>query len=35
VENKYNAGVLATRNFLDMKHDAWAVPAPMVAMLLR
>lgn len=35
VENKYNAGILATRNVLDTSYAAWAVPAPLVAMLLR
>ncbi|MCL2468487.1 MAG: AAA family ATPase [Micrococcales bacterium] len=35
VENKYHGGVLATRNILDLTEPAWAVPAPMVALLLR
>lgn len=35
IENKYQAGILATRNILDMDHPSWAVPAPLVALLLR
>jgi predicted AAA+ superfamily ATPase len=35
VENKYHAGILATRNVLDLGNPAWAVPAPIVALLLR
>ncbi|WP_394288795.1 hypothetical protein [Corynebacterium variabile] len=35
IENKYRAGILATRNILDLTHPAWAVPAPLVALLLR
>jgi predicted AAA+ superfamily ATPase len=34
VENKYGAGVLATKSLLDTDHPAWAVPAPLVALLL-
>lgn len=35
VENKYHAGILATRNILDLDHPAWAIPAPLLALLLR
>lgn len=35
IENKYDGGVLATRNVLDLNHAVWAVPAPMVSLLLR
>ncbi|MFT4164963.1 MAG: AAA family ATPase [Microlunatus sp.] len=35
IENKYQAGILATRNILDLNHPTWAVPAPLVALLLR
>lgn len=35
VENKYQAGILATRNVLDLDNPAWAVPAPLVALMLR
>ena len=35
VENKYQAGLLATRSILDLSQPAWAVPAPLVALLLR
>ncbi|MGH9023553.1 MAG: AAA family ATPase [Acidimicrobiia bacterium] len=34
VENKYNAGVFATKSVLDLDHPSWAVPAPIVALLL-
>jgi len=34
VENKYGAGVLATKSLLDPNHPTWAVPAPLVALLL-
>lgn len=35
VENKYRAGIVATRSILDLSNPAWAVPAPLVALLLR
>lgn len=34
VENKFGRGVLATKSILDTTHTAWAVPAPMLALLL-
>jgi predicted AAA+ superfamily ATPase len=34
IEGKYSAGILATKSLLDMEHRAWAVPAPLVALLL-
>lgn len=34
-EIRYRRGVVATRNILDLRHQAWAVPAPVVALLLR
>jgi uncharacterized protein len=34
IENKYNAGILATKSILDLDHPTWAVPAPIVALLL-
>ena len=34
VEGKFAAGVVATRTVLDTSHPAWAVPAPLVALLL-
>jgi predicted AAA+ superfamily ATPase len=34
IEGKYGAGVLATKSILDMDHPTWAVPAPLVALLL-
>lgn len=35
MENKYHAGIVATRNILDLEHETWAIPAPLVALLLR
>lgn len=32
--NKYHRGVLATKSILDLNDDVWAVPAPLVALLL-
>jgi hypothetical protein len=34
VEAKYAAGILATKSLLDLDHPTWAVPAPLVALLL-
>jgi len=34
VEGKYGSGVLATKSLLDLDHPSWAVPAPLVALLL-
>lgn len=34
IEGKYGAGIMATKSVLDLEHRAWAVPAPMVALLL-
>ncbi len=34
VEGKFGAGVVATKSILDTEHPAWAIPAPIVAMLL-
>jgi predicted AAA+ superfamily ATPase len=34
VENKYGRGVLATKDILDTTHPVWALPAPLVALLL-
>jgi uncharacterized protein len=34
VENKFGRGVLATKSILDTTHVAWAIPAPMLALLL-
>jgi hypothetical protein len=31
---KYAGGVLATESLLDVDHPAWAVPAPLVALLI-
>lgn len=33
--NKYNTGILATRNILDLADSVWAIPAPLVALLMR
>jgi hypothetical protein len=34
LENEYHAGILATKSELDLRHPTWAVPAPLVALLL-
>jgi len=34
IEGKFARGVLATRTIADLQHPAWAVPAPLVALLL-
>ena len=34
IENKYNAGVFATKSLLNLDHPSWAVPAPIVALLI-
>ena len=34
IEGKLGAGVVATRTVLDLSHPAWAIPAPLVALLL-
>lgn len=34
VEGKYAAGVVATKSLLDLENPSWAVPAPLVALLL-
>lgn len=35
LEGKYGQGVLATRNVLDLSQATWAIPAPLVALLIR
>jgi predicted AAA+ superfamily ATPase len=34
IENKYSAGVFATKSLLNVDYRSWAVPAPIVALLL-
>ncbi len=34
VERKYGRGILATKSLLNLDHPTWAVPAPLVALLL-
>ena len=34
IENKYIGGILATKSILDLDHPTWAIPAPLVALLL-
>jgi predicted AAA+ superfamily ATPase len=34
LEGKYTRGILATKTLLDLTHPTWAVPAPVVALLL-
>jgi predicted AAA+ superfamily ATPase len=35
IENKYQSGILATKSILDLDHPVWALPAPMLALLLQ
>jgi predicted AAA+ superfamily ATPase len=35
IEAKFGKGILATKSILDLEHPAWAVPAPIVSLLLR
>lgn len=35
VEAKFGKGILATKSILDLEHPTWAVPAPLVSLLLR
>jgi uncharacterized protein len=34
VEAKYDTGILATKSILDTSHPTWAIPAPLLALLL-
>ena len=34
MENRYDRGVLATKDILDTSHPVWALPAPLLALLL-
>lgn len=34
IEGKFGRGVVATRTIIDLQHPSWAVPAPLVALLL-
>lgn len=34
IEAKYGAGVLATKSILNTDHPVWAIPAPLLALLL-
>jgi hypothetical protein len=34
LNGKYHRGVLATKSILDLTDDVWAVPAPMIALLM-
>jgi uncharacterized protein len=34
IEAKHGTGILATKTILDLDHNAWAIPAPLLAMLL-
>jgi uncharacterized protein len=33
-EAKYDCGIIATKNILDLSNPTWAIPAPLVALLL-
>jgi hypothetical protein len=35
MERKYGRGVVATKSILDLDHVTWAVPAPLLSLLLR
>jgi predicted AAA+ superfamily ATPase len=35
MRGRYSAGVMATKNVVDLEDSVWAVPAPMVALLLQ
>jgi hypothetical protein len=34
IEGKYASGVVATRAVADLRHPSWAVPAPLVSLLM-
>jgi hypothetical protein len=34
LEQKLGRGVVATKSILDLSHPAWAIPAPIVSLLL-
>lgn len=34
IEGKYHAGLLATKDLIDTSNPSWAIPAPLVALLL-
>lgn len=34
LEGRFNGGILATRNIIDHNHAVWAIPAPLVALML-
>jgi uncharacterized protein len=34
IEAKYGNGILATKSILNTDHPTWAVPAPLLALLL-
>ena len=34
IENKFRRGILATKSILDLDYPSWAIPAPLVALLL-
>jgi predicted AAA+ superfamily ATPase len=34
IEGRYTGGILATKSLLDVGHPAWAIPAPLLALLL-
>lgn len=35
IDGKFGRGILATNSVLDVTGDVWAVPAPLVALLLQ
>ncbi len=35
IEGKYGQGILATKSILNTDHPTWAIPAPLLALLLQ
>ena len=35
IESKYGQGILATKSILNTDHPTWAIPAPVLALLLQ
>ena len=35
IEAKYDCGILATKSILNTDHPTWAIPAPLLALLLQ
>ena len=35
IEGKFGRGIVATKNITNLSHASWALPAPLVALLLQ